>query len=148
MDVHPSDHDEEHLATIEKRVEVLGLRNLRPPLRLNVTEPKWPLAAVDVVYNANMVHIAHWEVAVGLFRGAAQVLSAGGWLVTYGPYKIDGEHTSESNRRFDESLRGRDERWGMRDLAELAKLAARYGLALRERRDMPANNFLVIWDRL
>ena len=95
-------------------------------------------------YNSNMFHISPWETAgKGLLAGAGAALRPGGVLVTYGPYKIDGEFTTESNRAFDESLRARDPRWGYRDVADVAAEAARHGLVLKHRRDMPANNFLL-----
>lgn len=143
----PSDYDEEHLSTLRRRVELSGLANLLPPLRLNATSSTWPAAIYDVVYNANMVHIAPWEVAEGLFRGAGQVLGPAGVLLTYGPYQLDGRHTSLSNEQFDASLRERDSRWGVRDLADLERLAGDCGLRLSEKVAMPANNYLVRWAR-
>lgn len=143
----PSDYDEKHLATLIKRQVVAQIENLKPPVRLDVTEDVWPFEKADVIYNANMVHIAPWEVAIGLFRGAGRLLSAGKMLITYGPYKFDGRHTSESNERFDASLRGRDSAWGVRDVEDLKKLAEPVGLVCREPIPMPANNFLLVWDK-
>ena len=48
--------------------------------------------------------------------------------------------------RFDASLRARDPRWGIRDVAALDGFGApalrRVGLD-----EMPANNFLAVWER-
>ena len=41
------------------------------------------------------------------------------------------------------SLRERNELWGYRDTADVAAEAAKHGLELAERKDMPANNFLL-----
>lgn len=145
---YPSDSDPVHIQTLAARVAYSRLPNLQPPLIVDCTQDDWGLEQVDVIYNANMVHIAPWEAAQGLFRGAGRVLPRGGMLVTYGPYKIAGEHTAESNARFDASLRERDARWGVRGLEELSELGQKSGLALRERRPMPANNFFVVWQRV
>ena len=48
-----------------------------------------------------------------------------------------------SNAVFDTSLRQQDAEWGVRDVADLEKLAARAGLALVETVPMPANNFIL-----
>jgi hypothetical protein len=142
-----TDCDEKHLATLIKRQLVAQIPNLKPPVRLDVTEASWPLARADVIYNANMVHIAPFEVAEGLFRGAARLLDAGKLLLTYGPYKFDGAHTSESNERFDASLRDKNPAWGVRDLVELRAVAEPLGFRCREPLPMPANNFLLVWDK-
>jgi hypothetical protein len=143
----PSDYEERHLATLIKRQLVARLDNLLPPVRLDVTDEIWPLERADVIYNANMIHIAPFNVAEGLFRGAGRLLSAGNLLITYGPYMFDGVHTAPSNEQFDASLRARDPTWGIRDVSELRRLGEAVGLILRPPLPMPANNFLLVWDK-
>ena len=46
---------------------------------------------------------------------------------------------------LDASLRGRDPAWGVRDLADVARVAAAHGLALTETVAMPANNLSVVF---
>lgn len=145
--IQPSDYDSDYLETLRRRVELESNPRLLLPVELDVTQPVWPIPRADAIYNANMVHIAPWSVAEGLFHGAGTLLEAGAPLITYGPYQIDGRHTSESNQRFDQSLRDRDPEWGVRDLADLAVLAARHGLRERERVAMPSNNFLIVWEK-
>jgi hypothetical protein len=94
-----------------------------------------------------MVHIAPWAAAVGLFEGAARHLRQGGLLLTYGPYKMGGQHTAESNERFDASLRERNAAWGVRDVDDLAVLANARRIELVERTAMPANNFFLVWQK-
>ena len=62
----------------------------------------------------NMVDIAPWDAAVGLVRGAARLLPAGGLLYLYGPYRRDGRHTAPSNETFDRNLRMQNSKWGVR----------------------------------
>lgn len=66
-------------------------------------------------------------------------------LITYGPYKVDGEFTTESNREFDASLRARNPSWGYRDIADLKRLGLRHGLELERTIPMPANNFMLVF---
>lgn len=60
---------------------------------------------------------------------------------------VDGAPTTESNAAFDASLRARNPAWGYRDVADVAAEAAAAGLALAERRSMPANNFLLAFTK-
>lgn len=123
----------------------------------NVTDPidldaagDWPAAAAGpfaLIFSANVIHIAPWAVAEGIFRAAGARLSPGGSLALYGPFREAGAHISESNAAFDASLRGQDARWGVRDLEDLDALAAGAGLARVELVEMPANNRIAIWRR-
>jgi hypothetical protein len=96
---------------------------------------------------ANVIHIAPWRVAEGLFAGAARYLQGEGRLFLYGPFKRDGKHTALSNAVFDTSLRERDAEWGVRDIADVEKLGLSEGLALIETVPMPANNLLLVFAR-
>jgi cyclopropane fatty-acyl-phospholipid synthase-like methyltransferase len=142
----PSDLDEGALGSIAAWIAEAGLNNVQPPLRLDATQDVWP-DTVDAIFSANMIHIAPWEAALGLFRGAGRALRSGGVLVIYGPFRMGGAHTAPSNQAFDEELRARDPRWGVRDLEMLQAVAAEHGLALEERVPMPANNQTLIFRR-
>ena len=95
-----------------------------------------------------MIHIAPWAAAVGLVRGAARVLSAGGVLYLYGPYRRGGEHTASSNAAFDADLRARNAAWGVRDLEDVAALARDNGFSAPAIEAMPANNLSLVFWRL
>jgi SAM-dependent methyltransferase len=150
----PSDLNEQHLKSINAWRAYSGLSNIRAPLRIDLSDPEWcpkmrdggpgPLLAV---FCANVVHIAPWHVAEGLFAGAGRYLGADGRLFLYGPFKRDGRHTAISNAVFDTSLRDSNPEWGVRDIADLEKLAAAAGLALIETVEMPANNLILAFGR-
>lgn len=144
----PTDLDPDALASIAAWRDEAQLPNLRAPLPLDALRWPWPVERADAIFCANMVHISPWEVSVALFAGAARVLPAGAPLCTYGPYRFDGAFTAPSNQAFDASLRQRDPRWGVRDVAELSKLASQHGLALEETVEMPANNHVLLFRRL
>ena len=66
-------------------------------------------------------------------------------LYLYGPFMLDGRHTAPSNAAFDASLRAGDSSFGIRDLGEVADVAAAHGLVLERRIAMPANNLSVVF---
>jgi hypothetical protein len=142
----PSDVDEANLASIRAWISETALGNVRAPLTLDVCASDWGVTA-DAIFSANMVHIAPWACAVGLFEGAARHLSSAGVLVLYGPFHIDGKPTAESNAVFDADLRRRDPSWGVRDVRDVGALAERNGFVLAERIDMPANNQTLLFRR-
>lgn len=119
--------------------------NLRAPMHLDVTDWPWPIVHADAVFCANMTHIAPWAATEGLMHGVGRILRAGGPFLLYGPFCIGGEHVSDSNARFDASLRAQDPNWGVRDLEAVVNTAAAHGLRHVETVDMPANNKSVIF---
>ncbi|KAI3425255.1 hypothetical protein D9Q98_009023 [Chlorella vulgaris] len=124
------------------------LPNVRPPIALDASQPgSWGLEAAScrAVFVANMCHISPWEATTGLMAGAGHVLAPGGQLFTYGPFSVDGAPTTPSNVAFDASLRQRNPAWGYRDVADVAAEAAKAGLELVHRHDMPANNLLLVF---
>lgn len=151
----PSDLNEQHLKSIAAWRAHAGLPNIRPPLRIDLSDPDWCSQMHDgsgpakllAVFCANVIHIAPWRVAEGLFTGAARYLRADGRLFLYGPFKRDGKHTALSNAVFDTSLRDKDPEWGVRDIADLEKLATSVGLVLVETAEMPANNLVLVFER-
>jgi len=118
---------------------------LLSPIALDVTSEAWPIAGAEAAVCINLLHIAPWSAAEGLFGGCARVLPRGGVLFLYGPYKRGGQHTAPSNAAFDDSLHTRDPAWGVRDLDEVVALAETEGFALREVVEMPANNLSVVF---
>ena len=151
----PSDLNEAHLKSIAAWRAYAALANIRPPLRIDLSDPAWCPELHDgggpgklrAVFCANVIHIAPWRVAEGLFAGAARYLDADGRLFLYGPFKRGGKHTALSNAVFDTSLRHRDPEWGVRDIADVEKLADGVGLALVETVPMPANNMILVFGR-
>jgi cyclopropane fatty-acyl-phospholipid synthase-like methyltransferase len=144
----PSDLDAENLASIRSYCQESGLPNLRAPIGLDVREPSWEVHQVEAIFSANMIHIAAWECTVGLLRGVETHLRKSGVFALYGPFKIAGSHTAPSNAAFDDSLRARNPEWGVRDLEAVTALAETRGLSFRERVEMPANNQMLIFDRV
>jgi hypothetical protein len=151
----PSDFNENHLRSIAAWIAHENLANVRPPQRIDLSDPDWRPemseghgpAALLAVFCANVIHIAPWRVAEGLVAGAARGLRSDGRLFLYGPFKRDGQHTAPSNAAFDASLRDSNPEWGVRDIDEVAVLAQHNGLKLTEIVDMPANNLILVFER-
>jgi SAM-dependent methyltransferase len=151
----PSDLNAQHLRSIDAWRAYTGLANIRPPLRIDLSDPAWCTEMQDgrgpgqllAVVCANVIHIAPWRVAEGLFAGAGRHLRADGRLFLYGPFKRDGKHTALSNAVFDSSLRDRDAEWGVRDIDDLKKLGEGVGLNLMKTVEMPANNLILVFER-
>lgn len=149
----PTDQQDTYFSAITGWSAHCAAANVLPPLRLDVLHSPWPNdgpafgAEFDLVYCANMLHIAPWECCAGLMQGAARHLAPGGVLVTYGPYLEDGVPTAPSNAAFDASLRAQNGAWGLRRIEDVAAAAASAGLALLQRHALPANNLLLVWGR-
>jgi len=114
---------------------------------LDVESPTWPISEADGLFCANLLHISAWSVSQALFSGAERLLPRGARLVTYGPYRKSGVHTSSSNADFDASLRERNPDWGVRDIDDLSACAATRQFRLVDTVAMPANNFTLVWER-
>jgi hypothetical protein len=148
MEWQPSDPAPEARNSIAAWVAESGSTNLRPPLELDVTQAGWQervAGGLDLVACINMIHIAPWEACLGLMEGVGALLRDGGLLYLYGPYMWEGAHTAPSNISFDESLRGRNLEWGVRDMTAVADTAAVHGMLPQKVVAMPANNFSLIF---
>lgn len=147
LDFQPSDPDAGARASIDQWAIALGRANVRPALALDAATWPWPVASAGMVICINMIHISPWAATIGLMRGAGRILPAGGKLFLYGPYRRGGAHTAPSNAAFDADLRARDPAWGIRDLEEVAALAAGEGFGAPQIVAMPANNLSLIFTR-
>ncbi len=144
----PSDPDVQCRQSIAAWTEHLALKNVVVPLALDATnEENWPQGPFDALVCINMVHISPWSATLGLMEKAARLIKSGGILFLYGPYKRDGQHTAESNVAFDGWLKTQNPAYGVRDMADVAEVAAVNGLCLAHVVDMPANNFSLVFQR-
>jgi SAM-dependent methyltransferase len=139
----PSDR-KEYLEGLNARLRLENAGNILPVLELDVLDA-WPEQQYDVVYSSNTAHIMSWEAVCAMFAGVGERLLPGGVFCLYGPFNVNGEYTAESNAEFDVHLRQRDPDMGLRDIAALDTLAHRHNMMLRGRRQLPANNQLLIF---
>lgn len=144
----PSDPEPQARESIAAWSEEVQLANLAAALDLDAARDDWfedAGAPYDAMLAINVIHISAWPTTKGLMRGAGRLLKPAGMLYLYGPFRRNGEHTSESNVRFEEWLKGLSPEYGVRDLGDVESEASIHGMALEEVIEMPANNFSVIF---
>lgn len=131
------------LPNLSAAISAFNCANLPAPLRLDVSEKKWPIGHCEVVFTANTLHIMSWNNVQQFFTGAANVLQVEGDLFIYGPFNYQGEYTSNSNKDFDQFLKCKDPLSGIRHFEAILSLAEQTGLQLVDDYAMPANNRLL-----
>lgn len=139
---------EENLADISNRLNSVARDNIGEPLALDVLHDEDPDGAYDGIFSANTAHIMSIQAVVALFALVGRLLPEGAPFCLYGPFRIDGEFTSDSNEQFDTSLKQRDSAMGIRDLEYLDELAALAQLQRTALYAMPANNFIAVWRKM
>ncbi|KAG0317040.1 hypothetical protein BGZ97_005992 [Linnemannia gamsii] len=155
----PTEYDVSLFSSIHAYTADLPDNNrVKAPLELDATkEEHWHTvsnaaiasAGYDLVITTNVFHITPWTVATGIIRGSGQVLKPGRHFVLYGAFKRNGKFSTESNAQFDQTLRGRDPLWGVRDIEEIQKVAENEAhLKLIEIRDMPSNTYLLVFQKI
>ena len=145
----PSEASIDSIADIDAHTDGDENSRIHPAILLNASDTEWPIRSADAVFCCNMIHIAPWNAAEGLFAGSSRILADAAPLILYGPFKRQGRHTAPSNQSFDDDLRVRNPRWGVRCIeTEVVPLAEKSGFALDEIVAMPANNLTVIFRRV
>jgi SAM-dependent methyltransferase len=146
----PTDRGDEDLAQLESRRQFSGLANILPAVRLDVLEHPWTVPGLfDAVLCINMIHISPWETTPALFNGAKPHTSAGsGLVILYGPFREGGLHTAPSNAEFEQWLKSKDPRFGVRNLEDVEAVAHEQGFMRQHLTRMPANNLLVAFRRV
>lgn len=150
----PTEYDTRNFKSISSYAAQLPCNNVLDPVMIDITVPveNWPDTInsnqYDVIYSSNLIHISPYSCTEGLFKSAGQLLKPGsGMLITYGPYAENGVLTPESNVRFDEGLKMQNPEWGVRDIADLLKLAEKNNLTFMKKVEMPANNKMLFFKR-
>ena len=142
-----SDLDDAHEGILA-HIENAGLTNVMPPVLLDVRSANLSDASYDAVFTSNTAHIMSFEAVKDMLRLVATSLRRDGVFACYGPFKQGGHFSTESNAKFDQWLRQRDPESGIRNLEDLDTLATDGGMQRRRVYAMPANNLLVIWQKL
>jgi SAM-dependent methyltransferase len=140
----PTDRTAADFATISAR-SAAAPNSIAAPAVLDVMNADWSLSCdFDAVVCINMIHISPWETTPALFAGAARhLLPDHGIVVLYGPYREGGRHTAPSNEAFDQWLKAKDSRFGVRNLEEVDAIAAAAGFDRFHLARLPANNLLL-----
>ena len=119
--------------------------NFQPPVLFDIQTGRFPQEAVDVIYTSNVLHIVSNELAKQLVQKVSDYLAVGNQFVCYGPYKVDGDFTTESSREFDFWLKSQGY-GGLFDVSKIEELSCN-SLSLLHKVSMPANNFLLVFEK-
>ncbi len=138
----------EHHQGIIAQINNVDLSNIEQPIHLDVANKNWNTTnEYDAIYTANTLHIMPMSAVELFFQGLQHVAARNSVLMVYGPFKYNGEFTSESNSVFDQVLRSRNCGSAIRDFEQVDELAMRQGFELILDQAMPANNQCLVWRR-
>jgi hypothetical protein len=131
---------------LDKLTEVsYKFNNVSKPVEINMMQlPQWLSGKhYDGLLAINLLHISPYQVTTNLFK-LGQDLKVK-WISNYGAFKINGQYGSDGDIRFDQSLKSRDSRWGLRDVDDVKKIATEHGFKLKIMKPTKANNWFMIW---
>ncbi|MGB0936524.1 MAG: DUF938 domain-containing protein [Colwellia sp.] len=145
----PVNHD-----GINQWIDDQNLQNINRPININLAFQNCSFEndldkfyKVDAIYTANTLHIVCWEYVENLFKLAEQILPIDGLFCIYGPFKYQGEFTSDSNANFDIWLKDRDALSGVRDFEKVTSFAEKCHFTLVNDFEMPANNRFLLFKK-
>ena len=138
---------EENINGIQMWISETNRENVLSPIAIDV-DKQWPDKNYDGAFAANVAHIMHWHETEAMFAGLASVLTSNAIFCLYGPFNMNGNYTSESNREFDQWLQARDPESCIRDKTALDNLAKNNAFELRNDWEMPANNRILSWKKI
>lgn len=145
----PSDRCDETFDNIKSLIKANGNQNLSAPIILDLTvKDTWPDSGqkYDAIFCINIFQVAPVSIADTMMECASKLLTDDGCLLIYGPFKVDGGYTTNSNKEFDETLRSAGvPEWGLADVTDISAAAVKHGMKLKERIDMPVNNFTLMY---
>lgn len=133
------------LQSFHQVAKQLAIKHLPEPLIFQIGATPLPTVSFDYIYSANVLHIVSEFLAKQLLMKVTQQLTSGQQLVCYGPFKIDGQFTTESNAQFNDWLIQQGY-GGIRDIEQILEWSQGQ-LVLKHKLDMPANNFLLVFEK-
>jgi cyclopropane fatty-acyl-phospholipid synthase-like methyltransferase len=137
----------ENVEFIQRRIDLSNLSNLPACVQFEVGRNPW-FEKFENAFSANTAHIMAWPLVEKMIDGVGRHLQSGGFFALYGPFNYRGQYTSESNRAFDAFLKERGAQQGIRDFEAIDHAAQKAGLKLWQDVAMPANNRLLVFDKV
>ena len=137
---------QENLSGITAWIHEARLNNLPDPIPLDVSVTH-VTQKYDTIYSCNTLHIMSTSEVEALFNLAGTIATDDAGLLIYGPFKYGGKYTADSNVNFDQWLKERDPKSGVRDFEWVNTLANKAGFKFITDQAMPANNNLLYWRR-
>lgn len=151
LNFQPSDFDQDVFENIQSLTQQTNAKNVEPPINLDLTQPSTWLSLnnkkFNVIFCINLFQVALISIADGVANCTAHHLNARGSLYIYGPFKVNGKNTTPSNEEFDKTLLSSGvPEWGLKDVTDINNAAYKYNIELKEKIDMPANNFILVYE--
>ena len=145
----PSDIDETRLNSIASRSRAKQLPNLKPPIKLDVTDKGWSALCPnqDFILLVNLLHLVSVAEVEAIISGISQSLAEDGRCVIYGPFMRDGVLSSSGDKAFHQSLIEADPDIGYKDDAWVLNLFREHKLELIKILEMPANNLAFVAEK-
>lgn len=119
------------------------LPNFLAPLGYVIGHSPFPDIEFNLVYSSNVLHIISRATAARFVEDATEAMTTGMEFVCYGPFKVDGEFTTESNAEFNDWLKQQGY-GGILDIDDIIEFSGQQ-LQLVAKEPMPANNFLLVF---
>lgn len=126
----PSDPEPQHRESIAAWIAHHRVKNVAPPLTLDLLQWPWPAVQADAIVAIHVLHDAPEPAANALVQGAARLLAPGAPLVIHGPFRAGGRCESERMEEFDRRLRARGR--ALPELETLEALATSAGFTVDE----------------
>jgi len=143
----PGDLEAEH-AGMKLWFEEVAHDRIKAPMVLDVDMPSWPVVKMDYIFTANTTHIISAAQAEKMLKHVGEHLKQGGLFTQYGPFNYNGKYTSESNANFDVWLKQRNPESCIKDFETIEQHANRNGMQLFKDIEMPANNRILVWQKI
>lgn len=140
-----SDLPNNHCA-IQAWIAEQAAQQILGPKEYESRRTKLPVKDENVLFTANTLHIMGPSCVEQLIQDVAQCPSIK-TFIAYGPFNYQGQFTSESNQRFDASLKERYPEGGIRDYEWIQALWEKAGFGPVSDFEMPANNRLIVFQR-
>ena len=135
------------VAGLNLRISETSLQNFPPALTLDVNDSNWNVKKYELLFTANSLHIMSEKSVENFFSKIPNILQQNALVFIYGPFKYGGKFTTKSNAEFNEWLKEKDLRSGVRDFEVISELAVSVGLSLVADVQMPSNNQLLVFSR-
>jgi hypothetical protein len=123
--------------------------NIEGPIAFKVGSHPFPTDRwYQAFYTANTFHIMPWKKVKTLIKMLGHRLREGSKVFIYGPFRDGSDYRGQSNVDFDQALKQQDPAMGIRDENDVIQTMFKQGFDLLENRAMPANNRILVFERL
>jgi len=121
---------------------------IKSPIVLDVDMKNWSVEQMNYIFTANTTHIISSKQTEKLFKHVGATLKIDGLFVQYGPFNYNEKYTSASNAQFDIWLKQRNSLSCIKNFETLLKLAKIESMKIFKDIEMPANNRLLVWQKV